>query len=158
MATENLVARNIDELEGLLFAEDLAIGDWMDLGSVSATEAEIIEFATLYDPLPLHTDPEVAARSPFGGIIASAIHTQALFGRLASSRFIPRLALVAGKGMETVRFPAPVRPGDVLHGRMEVTDVDLRDGRADVRARATMRTEVATVMSFTSIVVIRRRD
>lgn len=152
-----VLGRNLDDHPGLLHADDLLVGDWMDLGEVSPTEAEIIEFARRFDPLPLHVDPAVAAASPFGGIIASAIHTLALFGSLASTRFIPRLALVAGKGMETVRFPTPVRPGDVLRGRMGVVAVDLREGRADVRTHATMTSPAGTVLDFVSVTVVRTR-
>lgn len=149
--------RDLDEVPGLLYAEDLRAGDWMDLGRVTATETEIVEFARRFDPLPLHIDPVAAAGSPFGGIIASAIHTLALFGSLASTRFIPRLALVAGKGLESARFPTPVRPGDVLRGRIEVTAVDRRGGRADVRSHATMTSEAGTVLSFVSVTVVRAR-
>ncbi len=149
--------QDLDRTTGLLFADDLAEGDWMDLGETSATEAEIIEFARQFDPLPMHTDPVAAASSPFGGIIASAIHTQALFGRLASTRLMPRLALIAGKGMDRVRFPAPVRPDEPLTGRVEISAVHLREGRADLHLHATMTSPHGTVMSFTSIPVVRRR-
>jgi len=152
-----VLGRNLDDRPGLLYADDLRTGDWMDLGVVSPTEAEIIEFATRYDPLPLHVDPAVASESPFGGIIASAIHTLALFGSLASTRYIPRLALVAGKGIEAARFPHPVRPGDVLWGRIEVAAVDLRGGRADLRSHATMTSASGTVLDFVSVTVVRTR-
>lgn len=149
--------RDLDDVSGLLYADDLRAGDWMDLGRVAATETEIVEFARRFDPLPLHVDPVAAAGSPFRGIIASAIHTLALFGSLASTRFIPRLALVAGKGMETARFPTPVRPGDVLHGRIQVAEVERRQGRADVRSHATMTSPAGTVLSFVSVIVVRTR-
>jgi acyl dehydratase len=150
-----VLGRNLDAAPGLLYADDLAIGDWMDLGVVSASEAEIIAFARQFDPLPLHVDRDAAAQSPFGGIIASAIHTLALFASLASTRFLPRLALVAGKGMESARFPAPVRPDELLRGRMEVVGVALREGRADVRSRATMTSDAGVVLDFVSITVVR---
>lgn len=149
--------RDISSLPTPLYAEDLAVGDWMELGELSMTEAEIIEFATLYDPLPIHTDPEAAAQGPFGGIIASAVQTFALFARLTSSTFLSRLALVAGKGMDNVRFPAPVRPGEVLRVRLVLEQVVLKEGRADLHCRATVSSDTGTVLSLVTIPVVRRR-
>ena len=63
----------------LLYAEDLVIGSAWDLGSYVVTEPEIIEFARQWDPQGFHVDPDVAAAGYFGGIIASGIHTMAIF-------------------------------------------------------------------------------
>lgn len=122
------------------FAEDLRVGDVHDLGTTSATEAEIVAFAERFDPLPIHVDREAAAAGPFGGIIGSAAHTLALYSSLASPRFMARLALVAGKGVERMRVPHPLRPDVVLTGTIEVLEVTPRfrddataTDRADVR-------------------------
>lgn len=122
------------------FAEDLHVGDVHDLGTTSATEAEIVAFAERFDPLPIHVDREAAAAGPFGGIIGSAAHTLALYSSLASPGFMAHLALVAGKGVERMRVPHPLRP-DVVHtATIEVLDVvpRFREGasstdRADLR-------------------------
>ncbi|KAF0966968.1 MaoC/PaaZ C-terminal domain-containing protein [Gordonia sp. YY1] len=97
-----------------LYAEDLSAGEVFELGTASVTEVEIIDFASQYDPLPIHVSREVAANGPFGGIIGSAAHSLALYSGLASRMFVPRLALVAGKGIERMRLPNPLRP-DVIH-------------------------------------------
>lgn len=150
--------RDLGEVgQPIFYADDLRVGDWMTLGDLAPTEAEIIEFAQRYDPLPLHVDPVVAAASPFGGIIASAMHTMSLYASLASTRFIPRLALVAGKGIESARFPTPVRPDDVLSARIEVLEVRPREGRSDLLSRATMTSTAGVVLDFVSITVVRSR-
>lgn len=122
------------------FAEDLRVGDVHDLGTTSATEAEIVAFAERFDPLPIHVDREAAAAGPFGGIIGSAAHTLALYSSLASPGFMARLALVAGKGVERMRVPHPLRP-DVVHAAtIEVLEVVPRfRGDATTTDRADLR-------------------
>ncbi|WP_435769022.1 MaoC/PaaZ C-terminal domain-containing protein [Nocardioides sp. SYSU DS0651] len=148
-----------------LHAEDLAVGDVHDLGTTSATEAEIIAFAERFDPLPIHVDREAAATGPFGGIIGSAAHTLALYSSLASRVFMPRLALVAGKGIERMRLPHPLRP-DVMHtASIEVLEVvpRYRDGatatdRADLRCRGGLTdAEGRVVLALEALQVIRYR-
>jgi acyl dehydratase len=136
-------------------AEDLGIGDWMKLGTVEVELAEVLEFARRFDPLPIHLDE---TNSAFGGVIASGVHTMAMFSGLASREFIPRLALVAGKGVDRLRLPHPVRPGATLTGAVEIIDVVSRSTRADVRYRATLVDgEDRVVMSFIGITVVSRR-
>ena len=65
----------------LRYFDDYLPGASYDCGSVSVSEAEIISFATQFDPQPFHVDPEAAARGPFGGLIASGWHTAALVMR-----------------------------------------------------------------------------
>lgn len=151
---------------GHWFAEDLTPGKVHDLGVTSATEAEIIDFARRFDPLPIHVDPVAAAAGPFGGIIASATHTLALYSGLASREFMPRLALVAGKGIERMRLPHPLRP-DVVHtASIEIADVTprFRDGddgteRADLRCVGRLIDDQGrVVLALEALQVIRYRE
>ena len=57
--------------EPLLYWEDFPVGDTMEMGSHTFTEAEIIAFARQFDPQPFHIDPEAAKNSFFKGLIAS---------------------------------------------------------------------------------------
>ena len=127
----------------------------MKLGTVEVALAEVLEFARRFDPLPIHLDE---ANSAFGGVIASGVHTMAMFSSLASREFIPRLALVAGKGVDRLRLPHPVRPGATLTGAVEIIDVVSYSTRADVRYRATLVDgEDRVVMRFIGIAVVSRR-
>lgn len=142
-------------VEGLWHAEDLQIGDYLRLGSVEVTRAEIIEFASKFDPLSIHID---GTDSPFGDVIASGVHTMACFSSMASRLLIPRLALIAGKGMDRLRFPYPVRPGAVLSGSVRINEVAMRGGRADVIYQSTLTDESEqVVLSFVGITVVSRR-
>ena len=103
--------------------EDFAVGDVSEFGPVTVTEAEIVEFAQRYDPQPFHVDPDAAAASPFGGLIASGWHTMALFMGMYVRGVLLDSASLGSPGVEELRWLAPVRPGDELRGRSTVTDV-----------------------------------
>jgi acyl dehydratase len=105
------------------YFEDFKIGDITDVGPVSVSEEEIVEFASRYDPQPFHIDPEAAKSSPFGGLIASGWHTTALFMGMFVRSVLLDSASLGSPGVEEVRWTAPVRPGDTLSGRTTVTDV-----------------------------------
>jgi acyl dehydratase len=103
--------------------EDFRIGDTTEVGPVTVSEAEIVEFATRYDPQPFHTDPVAAAQTPYGGLIASGWHTTALFMGMFVRAVLLDSASLGSPGVEEIRWTAPVRPGDTLSGRTTITDV-----------------------------------
>jgi acyl dehydratase len=139
----------------ILYAEDLALGDWMKLGSVEVSRDEIISFAKKYDPLPIHID---GTESPFGDVIASGMHTLSLFASISSLKFQGRLALVAGKGFDRMRLPHPVRPGSVLTGSLQVVEIRMAPRRADVHCLFEMVDHNGhLVMTMVGIQVVRRR-
>ncbi len=57
------------------YFDDFVIGERFQSRGATMTEADIIEFALAYDPQPFHIDTEAAAKSPYGGLIASGQHT-----------------------------------------------------------------------------------
>ncbi|HEY0185331.1 MAG TPA: MaoC family dehydratase [Rhodopila sp.] len=95
------------------FFEDYKVGATYVCGSFTMTEEEIIEFASLYDPQVMHVDPGLAAEGPFGEVIASGWHTVARTMRLVVDNFLPHNGLAA-PGINELRWPRPVRPGDTL--------------------------------------------
>ena len=66
------------------YFEDFFEGLTVDLGNVEFTAEGIIDFARQYDPQPMHTDPDAARESVYGGLIASGWHTAAGYMRLLS--------------------------------------------------------------------------
>jgi acyl dehydratase len=105
------------------YFEDFHVGELTEIGPVSVSAEEIIDFATRYDPQPFHIDPEAAKSSPFGGLIASGWHTTALFMGMFVRGILLDAASMGSPGVEEIRWTAPVRPGDTLTGRVTVTDV-----------------------------------
>jgi acyl dehydratase len=91
--------------------DELSVGQEFDFGAFAMEEEEILDFARRYDAQPFHTDPERARQGPFGGLIASGLHTQAkAFGHVVRSGWLEKVSL--GGTEQVVRWPAPVRPGD----------------------------------------------
>ena len=103
--------------------EDFQVGQVSEFGPVTVTQEEIIEFATRFDPQSFHIDPDAAARSPFGGLIASGWHTTALFMGMFVRAVLLDAASLGSPGVEEIRWTAPVRPGDTLTGRSTVIDM-----------------------------------
>jgi hypothetical protein len=66
-----------------VFAEDLTAGMHFPSGAYTVSAKEIAEFARQWNPLPMHTDPEAAEAGFFGALIASGVHTFAIWQRLA---------------------------------------------------------------------------
>ena len=95
------------------FFEDYAVGATYVCGSFTVTEQEIIAFATQYDPQMMHVDRALAAEGLFGEVIASGWHTVARTMRLLVENFLPHNGLAA-PGIDELRWPRPVRPGDTL--------------------------------------------
>lgn len=103
--------------------EDFAVGDVIETAGVTLTEAQIIDFALLYDPQPFHIDTVAAAGGPFGGLIASGFQTLALTFRLfLATGTLAGTSLGSGAADE-LRWLRPVRPGDTLRARVEVVAV-----------------------------------
>jgi acyl dehydratase len=100
--------------------EDFTPGRVFELGSVEVTEHEIIEFAARYDPQPFHVDPDAAAETIFGGLIASGWHTCSMCMRLLVDGLLSRSTSLGSPGMEQIRWTTPVRPGDQLTARSTV--------------------------------------
>jgi acyl dehydratase len=110
------------------YVEDIEVGQHWEPGSVTVTEEEIVEFATQYDPQPIHVDP-AAADEQFGGLIASGWHTAAACMRPFATEVLSGIAIVAALGIDDLRWHEPVRPGDTLDVAVTVTDVEPWDDR-----------------------------
>ncbi|MBO0802217.1 MAG: MaoC family dehydratase [Nocardiopsaceae bacterium] len=104
------------------YFEDYVPGLTVDCGTFSVSEEEIVAFAKEYDPQPSHTDPVAAAESPVGGLIASGWQTTILSMRLLAEHFISGETGLGAAGIDEIRWPRPVRPGDTLRVRATVAD------------------------------------
>lgn len=111
--------------------EDYVPGSVYEFGHVSLSEMEIIAFARQYDPQSIHTDPVWAAAGPFDGLIASGVHTIAVCMRLYVDHYISRVASLASPGLDELRWPKPVRPGDTIRIRVEVAQARASRSRSD---------------------------
>jgi acyl dehydratase len=143
------------------YFEDYVPGAVYEYGYITVSEAEIVEFARAFDPQPIHTDPEFAARGPFGGLIASGWHTAAIGMRLIVSHYLSRVASLASPGIDELRWPAPLRPGDTVRMRLTITEARRSRSKPDrglVHTHAEMITSAGeTVLTLNAMNLIRAR-
>jgi acyl dehydratase len=146
---------------GLRYFEDYALGATYECGSVSIDEASIVNFAKEFDPQPFHVDPVAAAAGPFGGLIASGWHTAALTMRLLVDNYLSAEASLGGAGVDEIRWPLPVRPGDTLRVRATVVESRRSLSKPDrgiIKTLAeTANQDGQTVMRCTAINLLRVR-
>lgn len=141
-----------------VFADDLGVGELLHLGEYRVEHSEVIEFASHWDDQWFHTNDDAAARGHFGGVIASGIHTLAIMQRLTVGALYSNWAVVAGRGLDRVRFVEAVRPGDTLTGTVEVTGVELDDrrGRVDLHVTLVNQHERVVLVVDISVMLFRR--
>jgi acyl dehydratase len=113
--------------------EQIQAGMVIDGGRRAVTEAEIIEFASRYDPQWFHTDPVRAQQSRWNGLISSGWMTCAIAMELAVKNVLADSESIGSPGVEQLKWPNPVRPGDELHLSIEVLETRIsRSGAVGV--------------------------
>lgn len=105
---------------------DLGAGDWF-----TVTQDRIDAFADVTEDWQwIHVDPHLAAGSDIGTTVAHGYLTLALVPRLSSELFtFEGVGRAINYGLDKVRFPAFVRPGDRVRARGRVAWTrDVTDG------------------------------
>jgi len=154
------------------YFEDITVGNKTELGSHTFTADEIKSFAKRFDPQPFHLDEAAAARSHFGGLIASGWHSAALWMRLSiqhhdredaarRARGEPVAQLGLSPGFRELKWLAPVRAGDVISYATEVIGKRVsksKPGWGLLTIRNTGTNQAGTlVISFISTAFLQRR-
>lgn len=142
-----------------LCAEELPVGHVIDLGSHSVSRKEIIDFARHWDPQPFHIDEAEAALGRFGEVIASGVHTLAIFQRLAVLGAYRHWDIIAGRAIRDIQLTSPVRPGMLLTATIMIEHVEMtHPDRALVTKRGAIANDALPLMSVTLDAYVRRRQ
>ncbi len=91
-------------------------------GPYEVTQAEVVEFAARFDPQWFHIDPQASQQGRFDGLIASGWHICSIAMRLIVDSTLTGSESFASPGLNYVKWPAPVRPGDRLSLQASVID------------------------------------
>jgi acyl dehydratase len=122
------------------FLEDLAPGQVFTSDARAVVDAAAIKrFAGEFDRQPFHLDEATARTTFFKELVASGWHTTALTMQLLVET-LPLSHGIIGSGVDELRWPRPVRPGDTLRLHCEVIDVQpskVRPSSGTVRIRMT---------------------
>jgi acyl dehydratase len=146
----------------LQYLEDLAVGQESYFGRYEVTRDEVIEFARKYDPQPFHLSDEAAAKTHFGRLAASGWHTCAMTMAVIARRVVEtEQAGLGSPGVDELRWLKPVYPGDTLHVHSKIVEIRPSRSKPEIgsfRSATTVTNQDGeAVLSFTSIVLIRRR-
>lgn len=144
------------------YFEDIKVGDRSEFGHKEVTRAEILSFAEKYDPQPFHVDEVAANESIFGNIIASGWHTGSMLMRMMVDHMVNERAGLGSPGFDDLRWLKPVRPGDILSVRSEVTDTRRSSSRPNmgiVKSKVTVINQKdEAVLSMNTIGMIKTRE
>jgi acyl dehydratase len=130
-----LPVQRLGELQGTT----LGTSHWHEI-----TQELVDTFAvTTGDEQWIHTDPERARSGPFGGTVAHGYMTLAMFTRmLAEVVEVTGVSLVLNKGVDKLRFSAPVPVGSRVGAEIQVVEVRPRPRNFwEVRYGVTVRIE-----------------
>lgn len=143
------------------YFEDFSIGQTYRSDSRAVDREAIVAFAGAFDPQPFHLSEEGGRASMFGALVASGWHTAALTMRLlVESDFNPAGGNI-GAGVEELRWPRPVLPGDSLRIESEVLETRAMKSRPElglVKLRTTtLNQNSEPVQVFVANVVVPKR-
>lgn len=143
------------------YYEDFLVGEVYDYGGRTVSAQDIIRFAREFDPQTFHVDPQAAKDTAFGGLVASGWHTSALAMRIMVDGLLKGAATMASPGIDEIRWLKPVRPGDTLRVRAEITDKipsKTKPDRGLIKLRQTIRNQDGeVVMTMISMAFFQRR-
>ncbi|MEJ8786190.1 MaoC family dehydratase N-terminal domain-containing protein [Peptoniphilus sp. EMRHCC_23] len=139
-----------------MYLEDYVVGLTFQTDPFALTEKEIIDYARAYDDRPFHTDPEAAKKSRFGTIIASGLHSlSATWGHWVATG-LDCGGVVAGIGMNHLRWVNPIYPGVDLYTTIVVDGIEIKsDGDYGVvHMIASTRDESGTLLLEHDVLVL----
>ena len=119
--------------------EDLMIGQTASLGK-TITEADILLFAAVsLDTNPVHVNEEAAKASIFGTRIAHGMLSASLLSAVLGTQLPGPGTIYMG---QTLRFRAPVKPGETVIATVEITALNEEKKRATLKTVCAVGDEV----------------
>ena len=138
-----------------MYFDDLKLGMSVQIAPAVIEKEKMLDFARLYDHIPLHTDEAYAAATPFGALIAPGVMSfmsvwakyleQDLFGK----------ELLAGKSTK-IEWRKPVYAQDVLHGKAVITGLTRRNpknGIVEITIEAYNQNNILVLTDVTEAIV-----
>ena len=117
---------------GTIVIEDLEIGMERHLNKV-VTDRDIELFAEVStDRNPVHLDDDYARDTIFSGRIAHGMLTAGLISAVIGEQLPGHGTVYLG---QTLKFLAPVRPGDMVRASVKVADIDHSRRRVTLECR-----------------------
>lgn len=142
--------------------EDFVEGKTIDLGTKYVSAEEIVEFASEFDPQPMHLDEEAGKASILGGLSASGWHTCAIYMRLTTDAYLLDSTSQGAPGIDRIKWKKPVLAGDTLAGKTFVLNSRISKSRPHIGIVG-MRTELTNqrgevVLELENSIMFRTRE
>ena len=120
---------------GTICIEEIEIGMTRHLRKI-VTDTDIKMFAQVStDHNPVHLDDDYARDTIFGGRIAHGMLTAGLISAVIGEQLPGHGTIYLG---QSLKFLAPVRPGDMVLAEVTVTDMDIRKRRVKMDCRCSV--------------------
>ena len=113
------------------YFEDFPPGTLIDCGSRMVSKEEIIRFAREFDPQPFHIDEAAAAKTHFGGVVASGWHSGSLAMRMVVDNVMQDSSCMGSPGMDRMRWLKPLRADTRIHVKFRVLEAEPSKSRPD---------------------------
>ncbi len=140
---------------GTICIEDIEIGMIRTLRKV-VTDQDIEMFAEIStDHNPVHLDEAYAQDTIFGGRIAHGMLTAGLISAVIGEQLPGHGTVYLG---QSLKFLAPVRPGDMVLTEVEVTDIDHAKRRVTMNTRCLVNDKKVLVGDATVLAPSRKFD
>lgn len=111
-----------------MYFDDITIGLTTEIAPAVIEKQKMIDFALLYDNIPLHTDEEYAKKTHFKKLIAPGVMSfMAVWAKYLEVDFFGE-ELLAGKSTK-IEWLKPVFAEDVLSGKATVTSLTKRSAK-----------------------------
>ncbi len=142
-----------------MYFDDLEIGMTVEISPTVIEKEKMVDFARMYDNIPLHTDEEYAKSSPFGQLIAPGVMSfVSVWAKYLEVDFFGR-ELLAGKSTK-IEWLKPVFAEDVLAGKATVTNLVKRNeknGLVEISIEAYNQNGELVLTNITEAIVKRRQ-
>lgn len=112
-----------------MYFNELKVGMSVETPPAVIEKEKMMDFARLYDNIPLHTDEEYAKTTPFGALIAPGVMTfMSVWVKFLEVGFFKGDEFLAGKSTK-IEWLKPVYAGDVLTGKATITALTQRNAK-----------------------------
>ena len=144
-----------NQMRGTICIEDIEIGMIRTLRKI-VTDQDIEMFAEIStDRNPVHLDEAYAQDTIFGGRIAHGMLTAGLISAVIGEQLPGHGTVYLG---QTLKFLAPVRPGDMVLAEVEVTEIDHAKRRVTMNTRCLVEGKKVLVGDATVLAPSRKFD
>ena len=143
-----------------MYFNDLKLGMSVEIAPAVIEKQKMLDFAQVYDNIPLHTDAAYAKASPFGQLIAPGVMSfMSVWAKYLEVDFFGE-ELIAGKSTK-IEWHKPVYAEDVLRGNAVITNLvqrSTRNGTVEITIEAYNQNNILVLTNVTEAVVKCREE